>query len=369
MNHDNQHIPHILLVDDTPQNLQLLAEMLAHHLPCDLSFATDGYQALEAVKTDRPDLVLLDVMMPGMSGFEVCNRLKHSPDTVSIPIIFLTAKTETADMATGFNLGASDYVTKPFNAIELLARIKTHLHIRQSTLLITRKNDELRQMLHILCHDLANPVGTILSLLEMIDPENPDTESLEMVEQMAENAMDLIGMVRQMRAIEDGKIRFTLQSVPLREACLTARNIISPRLMDKDIALNIQIPADVKVLADQTALVHSVLCNVLTNAVKFSEPHSTVTISARTESDGTVQCVITDQGIGIPKSLLNTLFEANAQTSRPGTGGEVGTGFGMPLIKHVMESFGASIRVESRDRESFPDHHGTTITLILQQAV
>ncbi len=107
---------------------------------------------------------------------------------------------------------------------------------------------------------------------------------------------------------------------------------------------------------------------MLTNAIKFSEPHSTVSIRSQTEPDGAVQCIITDQGIGIPEPLLRTLFEPNAQTSRPGTGGEMGTGFGMPLIKHVIESFGASIRVESRDRETFPDRHGTTVILSLRPA-
>ncbi|MDD4734686.1 MAG: response regulator, partial [Kiritimatiellae bacterium] len=113
---ENRPLPHILVVDDTPENLQVLAEILARHLPCDLSFATDGYQAIDAVKTAPPDLILLDVMMPGMSGFDVCNHLKHSPETITIPILFLTAKTEPEDIANGFKLGAADYITKPFNA-------------------------------------------------------------------------------------------------------------------------------------------------------------------------------------------------------------------------------------------------------------
>lgn len=367
--HPNTTLPHILVVDDTPQNLQVIAEILSHNIPCDLSFATDGHHALDAVNADRPDLILLDVMMPGMSGFEVCDRLKHTPETNTIPIIFLTAKTETSDIATGFKLGASDYVTKPFNATELVARIKTHLDIRRTNLLLADKNEELRRMLHILCHDLANPIGSILSLLDLMDEKRPpDPDTIALIRETTTSALDIIALVRQMRAIEDGKIRFTLQPVSLLKACRDAQSILQARLAEKRIRLELHVPENLTVAAEPTALTHTVLCNLITNAAKFSEPESTVLLEAHAEPNGLVRCTLSDTGIGIPPDMLRKLFDPTMQTSRPGTRGEAGTGFGMPLVKQIIESFGGTIEIDSRDRESSPGNHGTRISLCLQAA-
>ncbi|MBP7864586.1 MAG: response regulator [Acidobacteria bacterium] len=123
--------PLILMVDDIPQNLQVLTEILMKGDAYEIAAAAGGAEALEAVEELSPDLVLLDIMMPGMDGFEVCRRLKASPRARDIPIIFLTAMTQTADIVRGFEEGAVDYVTKPFNATELLARVRTHLQVRR----------------------------------------------------------------------------------------------------------------------------------------------------------------------------------------------------------------------------------------------
>ncbi|MBD3321518.1 MAG: response regulator [Chitinivibrionales bacterium] len=117
----------ILVVDDAEENIDVLLELLGDDY--DVSVAMDGETALEDISETRPDLILLDIMMPGMDGFEVCRRLKADPETSSIPIIFITGKTETEDMVKGYDLGAADYVTKPFNPPELMARLKAHLRI------------------------------------------------------------------------------------------------------------------------------------------------------------------------------------------------------------------------------------------------
>lgn len=122
--------PMILIVDDVPTNLKVLGNLLSQ-IGCEIAAAVNGRQALETSAKISPDLILLDVQMPDMTGFEVCNRLKHSPKTKDIPVIFITAKTETDDIVKGFELGAVDYVTKPFIGIELLARVKTHLELKR----------------------------------------------------------------------------------------------------------------------------------------------------------------------------------------------------------------------------------------------
>ncbi len=134
----------ILLVDDNSKNLQILGHLLAKHYKT--AFARDGQKALEFVKKLHPDLILLDVMMPGMSGFEVCAQLKSSPKTQNIPIIFLTAKTETEDMVKGFELGAADYVTKPFRKEKLLARVQTHIRLKHAEDLLKQGFSEAQRL-------------------------------------------------------------------------------------------------------------------------------------------------------------------------------------------------------------------------------
>src|SRR5262245_25793872 len=132
----------IMIVEDTPANIQTLTGILKER-GYQLSIATDGQRALEALERVRPDLILLDVMMPGIDGYETCRRIKSSADLKDIPIIFLTAKSDTSDIVKGFEVGAVDYVAKPFNAHELLARIGTHLtidHLRRS---LDEKNEQL----------------------------------------------------------------------------------------------------------------------------------------------------------------------------------------------------------------------------------
>ncbi len=358
-------LPQILVVDDIPENLQIVGETLSRNIACDLAFATDGPQALESVKEIRPDLILLDVMMPGMTGFQVCKTLKSDPETAHIPVLFLTAKVETSDVVAGFEAGAVDYITKPFNPPELVSRVKTQLNLRQTAAYLAVKNDELRQLLHILCHDLANPVGNILALSRMMDDPTQIERIRHMIEISANGALDLIEMVRQMRALEEGKLKVALQPIELASACREAEASLQTKFLQKRMRLELDVPPGLKAKAEPVMLVNSVLCNLLTNAIKFSRSGSTVWISAAALEDGNVMLAIRDEGIGIPPELLETLFDMNAQTSRPGTEGEIGTGFGMPQARKFIAMFGGTITVASKDIQSHPADHGTTVTIML----
>ena len=362
------HTPRILAIDDTPRNLQILAEMLTRHIECDLTFATEGKHALDSVKEISPDLILLDVMMPGMTGFEVCAELKKSPATNAIPVIFLTAKAELEDIIKGFSLGAADYVVKPFNPDELIARVRTHLKIRESTYIINRQNEELRQLIHILCHDLANPLINIHYLVGLSNSPEPFPNAIEYIDQLAQSALSLIQLVRQMRALDESKQSLTVVPIHLLTACRQALRLVDNQLTAKQIQLAMDVPNELNVSAEEAALVHSILCNLLTNAIKFSSPGSTISICARSQPEGRIQLIIKDQGIGMPQKLLDALFDPARQTSRPGTQGETGTGFGMPLVRKFMSAFGGSIDVQSQEQTSDTGDHGTTCLLLFRVA-
>src|SRR5262245_19555324 len=157
----------VLVVDDIPKNLQVVGTML-RNAGCAVMPATSGAEALESVRVQLPDLILLDLMMPEMDGLEVCRRLKADPSTQQIPVIFLTASNEMEHLVKGFEVGAVDYVTKPFNAPELLARVRTHLELKHARERLREMNEEKNEFMGIAAHDLRNPLSAIKGYAEMM---------------------------------------------------------------------------------------------------------------------------------------------------------------------------------------------------------
>jgi DNA-binding response OmpR family regulator len=362
----NQHMPHILLVDDTPENLQILADTLPRYVEsCDLSFARNGKEALEALDESLPDLILLDVMMPEMNGYEVCEIIKSNPAAAHIPVLFLTAKTESNDVIKGFQAGGADYITKPFNAEELAARVNTHLKIKANADLIAGRNQQLQKLVRILCHDLANPVGALQTLINTTETAEELWETKPYMRLAVDAAQSLIDVVRSMQAMDNQSTPLPLQRAELSVLCSKAVQIVRNQLDKKDISVETQIPAQEFVMVEPTIFVSSVLCNMLTNAAKFSTRGSVIRMTLNREQPDRVTLRITDQGIGIPPAMLANLFDPVSQNSRPGTEGEPGTGFGMALAKNFIERCGGSMTVQSRDRNAYPQDHGTTVIITL----
>ena len=357
--------PCLLLVDDTPANIDVLVGILGPDY--NLKIANRGAKALQICASGQPvDLVLLDVMMPEMDGYEVCRRLRAEPATHDLPIIFLTAKTETEDVVLGFELGANDYVPKPFRPPELLARVRTQLALREQRREIARKNAELTELLHILCHDIANHFAVAKLSLEIAALQaQPDVPLLiSRLNTAVRNGIALTTVVRELRRAEEKSIR--LKPVSLRASVVESIELVEDRLRAKQIVPRVSVP-EVEVLAEPGALVGSVLVNLLVNAAKFSRPGALLEVQGEVVGD-IVRLQVRDHGIGIPADMLVNLFDVTKSTSRLGTGGEKGTGFGMPLVKKFVELFGGAIRVESRDEALHPDDSGTEFTIDFRRA-
>jgi len=362
----------IFLVDDNPTNLGMLFNLL-----CNAGFkvlvGTDGERAIEQITYAKPDLVLLDVMMPGIDGFETCRRIKQNPDIQHIPIIFMTALTETVDKVRGFEVGAVDYITKPFEYEEVMVRLRTHLTIQNLRKTLEIQNQSLQQeiidrtaaesalkvFIHAVSHDLRNPVTAMLMILQNllnkasreINHPNPDPilvsrHVLERMAQSSDRQLSLIDSLLESHGNEVKGVILHPQSLRLKQIAQQAINDLQP-LLDRDRAtLSNLIPDDLPLLEIDALQISRVFQNLLSNALKHNPPGLSLTITACLEHNPTrILCTVEDNGIGMTIAQSDRLFELYAQGDR--TKRSIGLGLGLYLCRQIVEAHGGEINVIS----------------------
>jgi two-component system, sensor histidine kinase and response regulator len=339
----------ILVVDDISKNLQVVGTLLRKEgyriVP-----ATSGAQALERVRAETPDLILLDLMMPEMDGLEVCRRLKADALTQPIPVIFLTASNEMEHLVQGFEVGAVDYVTKPFNPPELLARVRTHLELKHArdTIVrfgqeLSRLNDEKNEFMGIAAHDLRNPLSAIQGYSEMFleEPELAREEQEDLVRRIHDGARRMAEMVQNLldaNRIERGEMNLNLASAELSALFLTVVESQRPRAVEKQQTLHLETaPPPVMVLVDRNVMTQ-VLENLVSNAVKYSPPGKDIFVRLKKHAQGVRVEVPEDQ---------KKLFGKFARLSAKPTGGEHSTGLGLSIVKKMVEAMNGKVWCES----------------------
>jgi len=354
----------ILVVDDSRDNRKILSLLLQRNGYQTIE-AENGRLALETLSNQTVDLVLLDVMMPELDGFEVCLAIRQETKWPNLPIIFLTAIGDQESIHRGLTIGGDDYVVKPFDKSELLARVHNHVKFRKGQKALEASIKYNNELIHILSHDLSNPLSTIVSLADIIT-EEPDSTSefAPKISDLAQSTLELIGLIKNMRALESKGVE--LSPVNLTQSVMQSAGFNKERAQSKGITfkyLNLDRP--IVIQAEPVSLVHSVLNNLLTNGIKFSHPGSTIEILA-SNKDEQVQLTITDHGIGMSEKLQEQVFDISKKTSRIGTANEAGTGFGMPLVKQFMQYYGGSIHLESAQTEPGQHQSGTSVILLFQ---
>ncbi len=231
-----------------------------------------------------------------------------------------------------------------------------------------RISSQRKQLIHVLSHDLANPIGAIKNICELSAEEgengNEAAEYRQMVQESVEHSIGILNLVRQMEALETGKMRLDLKEVNMRESIETSYTMLKERFRKKGIVLENNVPEDIVVCAEPYSFCNSVLNNLLSNAVKFSPRNGRITVAAERQGRR-AEITVIDRGIGIPGETIGRLFDLTSATSRPGTEGEEGTGFGMPLVKSFVEHYGGKIEVESWEQAEGVENHGTTVRIWL----
>ena len=352
----------ILIVDDVMSNVLLLKVLLTNEKFA-IATASNGRQALEQVEKENPDLVLLDVMMPDMSGFEVAQHLKSNPQTAEIPIIFLTALNSTADIVKGFQVGANDFISKPFNKEELIIRVTHQISLVAAKRLILSKTEELQRTIagrdklySVIAHDLRSPMGSIKMVLNMLILNLPFEkigaemyELLTMANQTTEDVFSLLDNLLKWTKSQIGKLNVVYQDVDLVEVTDGVIEIFSMVASLKKIRIREMKPERMMVNADIDML-KTVVRNLLSNAIKFSKENSEILVKME-EVDGMAVVSVQDHGCGISEEGQKKLLHADTHFSTFGTNNEEGSGLGLLLCKDFVVKNGGKLWFTSKEGE------------------
>jgi two-component system, sensor histidine kinase and response regulator len=357
----------ILIVDDIAFNRTVLNKILTKS-GYELSIATSGEQGLQMVEIVMPDLILLDYMMPGMNGLQALKIMKEDPRFKHIPVMFLTASDEIEFMTEAFDTGAVDYISKPFKAAELNARVSTQIRRLDDAEAILKKVQEQQELIHILSHDLRNPLVACRGLVELLEEGDAAIELVgPRIRDSVQKCLDTIELVRKKGLLEEDVTKLVLESLNLLDQLDGVIGDFEESFINKGIQVLNQIPDNLYIFAERTSLNNVVLSNVISNAIKFSYPNTRIELMA-IESEETVELRVKDSGMGIPDYLLPMIFDPRKVSRRVGTMNEQGTGYGMGLVRKLMNCYNGSIRVESVSKSADNRKHGSTFTLTFPKA-
>ncbi len=348
----------ILVVDDIATNVMLLKAVLGK-AKYRIVTATGGHEALAKTESERPDLILLDIMMPDMDGYQVISVLKADERFSEIPVIFLSALHNTEDIVKGFKLGASDYVSKPFNHEELVTRVAHHVFISAAQRIIVKQNIELQatlqsrdKMYSVIAHDLRSPIGTLQmlfnTLLASLDGEKIGEENVEMLNMgndIAENTFILLDNLLKWTKCQIGKMNTVYQDADLAEVVLFSSKILELVAKTKGITIEFDVQGPIPVRCD-VDMVKTIMRNLLSNAIKFSDEGGRIIVSAeQTPTHAVVR--VRDFGRGIKPEDVAKVLDPAVHFTTYGTKNEEGSGLGLQLCQDLACRNGGELSVES----------------------
>ncbi|HPN37649.1 MAG TPA: hybrid sensor histidine kinase/response regulator [Melioribacteraceae bacterium] len=390
----------VLIVDDNPKNLQYAAKVLTD-AGYEISVAQSGINALNYINraAPLPELILLDIMMPEMSGYEVCEKLKSSSLTKDIPVIFLTAKTEIDDIVKGFDLGGVDYITKPFQPKEILARIKTHIDLIRTKKELEEKNDLLNlynkslidqikertneliaahnniekykelksNFLAQISHEIRTPVNVIINFLTLLRLEaeengtaKTDNELFNSITSASKRLIRTIEMIVTMSELQ--KNIYQIDKTPtyvISEILYPIIENFDAEFKTKNLQLFTNISAFNQLAEIDKDSVFIILNNIIDNAIKYT-PKGSVTVTAQNYENNKLYIIIEDSGIGISQEFLSSIYLPFSQEDEGYTRRFEGNGLGLPITKRLCELNNISFNINSEKGT------GTKITLIFE---
>ena len=370
-----EDIADILIVDDTAANLQVLGLMLRQN-KYKVRPVPSGKLALQAVAACPPDLILLDITMPEMNGYEVASKLKENPATAEIPIIFISALTEVDDKVKAFKSGGVDYITKPFQIEEVLSRVSVHLVIQRQRRELRRNYERIKELegvreklTRLIVHDMRSPLGAIRMHYEILGEKNPamDEESKKSLQRgisAADTLIDMTNSLLDIARLREGRMPLKIESAELGEIERETVANAAVQIGSSGRVVKVE-PSDAGpvVAGVDRSLIRRVVQNILGNAIKFTDAKSgVITLGARLAPDGHRIITIADNGPGIPPEFRSKIFEEFWQIEGTQVQGVHSSGLGLNFCKLAVEAHGGSVVV--RDA---PGGHGSLFEITLPE--
>ncbi|MFW6363586.1 MAG: EAL domain-containing protein, partial [Spirochaeta sp.] len=344
----------ILLVDDNRQNLSLLYRILSAQ-GFRVLIAQDAISAKSIIHEEQPDLILLDVMLPDQSGFDVCNELKQDPRTADIRVLFVSALSEVEDILGGFQAGGVDYITKPFHIDEVLARITTHLTLVHQRKMLEQVNHTKDRLLSIIAHDIRGPIGGFIGASQVIEQgvKNGDMESLleigNAIKRSAESTHEMLDDLLAWVRAQENSYKPKPETVQLEEIVDRVIGVFSNALQQKSLEVKKEAVKNAQITADLQML-ETILRNLVSNAIKFCNTGDTITVQYSADTVNHYICIC-DTGIGMDQEQQQKIFRADAGNQRRGTFGESSSGYGILLVKDYIEAHQGRIEVHGSPNE------------------
>ncbi len=361
---------HILIVDDEPINLQVLKNYLVVQ-DYRVTLATSGPEAIHLIQQQRNfDLIILDVMMPKMSGYEVCRRIREDQSLVELPIMLLTVKNFVSDLIAGFEAGANDYLPKPFDKNELLARVRTLLTLSKLTRTnhVLREANELKsQLLRMAAHDLKSPLTVIMGLAEVIQsimaPDEPAGQMSGAIFNSSQRMLNMIETLLDSARIESGQLLLEKQVIDLNTTARPVIELYRLAAAKKQQQINFDLGPEGKCLAEaDPGRVKQIIENLISNAIKYSPPEKTIAVAISLRYDDRLglmtRLTVKDEGPGLTEDDKQKLFGKFQRLSARPTGQESSTGLGLSIAKQLVDLHDGRLWVDSV--------HGQGATFILE---
>jgi len=348
----------VLIVDDRPSSVKVLRVRLASE-GYEVLEASDGFQALDIVERETPDLVLLDVMMPKMDGYEVCRRIKSRPETRFLPVVLVTALSDQEAKITGIEAGADDFLNKPVDPSELRVRVRSLLHTKALHDELQRSYEELQKMeamreslTQMIVHDLRNPLAAVMGYLKLLKRKGYVSEqkiaqrNLRAIDMCTQSLMDMITAMLDLAKLEAGEMQLNLGDVDLGDVLSDVGVGMRPLLERRNLTFRTDLPADLPLLRADRESLRRILVNILGNAAAFSPDAGCISVAAQA-GDGHVDIAVQDQGPGIDPEDQARIFERFGQVACRQSGRKYSTGLGLAFCKMAVEAHGGEIGVES----------------------
>ncbi len=356
----NENMHKILVVDDEKSNIYLFKGILEtqNYKVYTAQNAMDGSKILEEEKID---CILLDIMMPEITGIDFLDELMEHPENKNIPVIMVSAKTNENDVSEALDRGAMDYIKKPVSEVELLARLRSALLIKNREEKLRMLLDQNKEIVSIISHDLRSPFTSIVGFSQyLLSDETLSDEQKYYIEFIFKNSvsqLDYLDKLLNMVQLESGKLELVLEQVNLKELLEESLKIFGIKIESKNIDLEVKISENLKVNVDKT-LFSQAINNLIGNAVKFTRDSGKIKINCYIKN-GTTIISITDNGIGIKEKDKPKIFEKFEKFYSSEIKNEKGTGLGLSNCKKILDAHNIEISFESEEGK------GTTFTIII----